>query len=107
MPGPITFRGVRLGVPICEDIWGEDVVECLVEEGRRNLLVPNGSPYWRGKHDDRTAVAVARVSESGLPMIYQNPGGRARMTSFFDGRFLWSASWRAASPSRCRHLLKK
>jgi NAD+ synthase len=84
MPGPITFRGVRLGVPICEDIWGEDVVECLVETGAEILLVPNGSPYWRGKHDDRTAVAVARVSESGLPMIYQNQvGGQDELV--FDG----------------------
>ena len=49
MPGPVSFRGVRLGIPICEDIWGAEVVECLAETGGEILLVPNGSPYWRGK----------------------------------------------------------
>ncbi|MGE0769437.1 MAG: nitrilase-related carbon-nitrogen hydrolase, partial [Hyphomicrobiaceae bacterium] len=48
LPGPISFRGVRLGVPICEDIWKEDVVECLAECGAEILIVPNGSPFdWR------------------------------------------------------------
>ena len=41
LPGPISFRGVRLGLPICEDIWEEDVVECLAETGAEILLVPN------------------------------------------------------------------
>src|SRR4030088_3020341 len=48
VPGPINFRGVRLGVPICEDIWGEEVVECLSETGGEILLVPNGSAFLRG-----------------------------------------------------------
>jgi NAD+ synthase len=72
MPGPIALRGVRLGVPICEDIWGGDVVECLAETGAEILLVPNGSPYWRGKTDERFNVAAARVAESRLPLIYLN-----------------------------------
>ena len=45
MPGPILFKGVRIGIPICEDIWGAEVVECLSETGGEILLVPNGSPY--------------------------------------------------------------
>src|SRR4051794_21553607 len=70
-PGPINFRGVRLGVPICEDIWTdwgdyENVVECLAETGAELLLVPNGSPYWRDKNDVRLNVSVARVTESAL-----------------------------------------
>ena len=48
-PGPVAFRGVRLGLPICEDIWAPDVVESLSETGAEILLSPNGSPYWRGK----------------------------------------------------------
>jgi NAD+ synthase len=52
-PGPVNFRGVRLGVPICEDIWREEVPECLVETGAEILLVPNGSPYERDKPDVR------------------------------------------------------
>src|SRR3954467_13095090 len=57
MPGPINFRGVRLGVPICEDIWREDVVECLAETGAEILLVPNGSPYWGDKDEIRLNIA--------------------------------------------------
>src|SRR5437899_8551532 len=45
MPGPFNVRGVRMGVPICEDIWTPDVVECLAETGGEILLVPNGSPF--------------------------------------------------------------
>lgn len=84
LPGPISFKGVRIGVPICEDIWIEDVCECLVETGAEILLVPNGSPYWKGKHDLRMSVAVSRVVESGLPMIYLNQfGGQDELV--FDG----------------------
>ncbi len=70
--GRSPFRGVRLGVPICEDIWKEDVVECLEETGAEILIVPNGSPYCLGKNDVRTNIAVARVVESGLPLAYVN-----------------------------------
>jgi NAD+ synthase len=84
MPGPIPFRGVRLGVPICEDIWGADVVECLAETGAEILLVPNGSPFELGKQDVRTSIAVARVTESGLPLLYLNQmGGQDELV--FDG----------------------
>jgi NAD+ synthase len=83
-PGPVSFRGVRLGLPICEDIWSADVVETLVETGAEILLSPNGSPYWRGKQDERVAVAVARVVESGLPLVYLNQiGGQDELV--FDG----------------------
>src|SRR6202048_3895092 len=72
MPGPIEFKGVRLGIPICEDIWGPDVVECVAESGGQILLVPNGSPYWRDKTAHRLNIAVARVVEAGLPLVYLN-----------------------------------
>src|SRR5580704_8027935 len=84
MPGPLNFRGVRLGVPICEDIWGTDVVETLAETGAELLIVPNGSPYWREKDMTRLNVAVARVTESDLPLIYVNQvGGQDEL--IFDG----------------------
>ena len=84
MPGPFSFRGVRIGAPICEDIWSTDVVECLAETGAELLIVPNGSPYWRGKDDTRLSAAVARVTESGLPLIYVNQvGGQDELV--FDG----------------------
>src|ERR1700744_3447100 len=74
-PGPIVFRGVRVGVPICEDIWGPDPVECILETGGEILLVPNASPYERDKLAIRQNIAVARVVESGLPLIYLNQVG--------------------------------
>src|SRR5882757_4915940 len=84
VPGPILFKGVRIGIPICEDIWGAEVVECLSETGGEILLVPNGSPYWRGKTEHRLNIAVARVVESGLPLIYLNMvGGQDELV--FDG----------------------
>ncbi len=84
MPGPVNFRGVRLGVPICEDIWGADVVETLAETGTELMIVPNGSPYHRDKDDVRLNIAVARVTESDLPMVYVNQVG-AQDELVFDG----------------------
>jgi NAD+ synthase len=88
--GPVTIRGIRVGVPICEDIWLEEsedyenVVECLAETGAEILIVPNGSPYARDKNDLRLSIAVARVTESGLPLIYLNQvGGQDELV--FDG----------------------
>jgi NAD+ synthase len=84
MPGPVNFRGVRLGLPICEDIWGTDVVETLAETGAELLIVPNGSPYWRDKETTRLNIAVARVTESDLPIVYVNEvGGQDELV--FDG----------------------
>ncbi|HEY8697251.1 MAG TPA: NAD+ synthase [Rhizomicrobium sp.] len=87
MPGPFAVRGVRIGVPICEDIWTPDVVECLSETGGEILLVPNGSPFEAGKEDERLNLIVARVKESGLPLIYLNQvGGQDELV--FDGASL-------------------
>ncbi|MFL4987606.1 MAG: NAD+ synthase [Microvirga sp.] len=72
LPGPVVIRGVRIGIPVCEDIWGDEIVECITETGGEILLVPNGSPYWRGKTDERMNIAAARVTESGLPLVYLN-----------------------------------
>ncbi len=84
LPGPINIRGVRIGVPICEDIWGDEVVETLVETGAEILISPNGSPFDWPKPDLRMNVAVARVTESGLPLIYVNQvGGQDELV--FDG----------------------
>ena len=84
MPGPVSFRDVRIGVPICEDIWQPSVVECLEENGAELLLVPNGSPFEVTKDDVRLNIAVERVVESGLPLAYVNQvGGQDELV--FDG----------------------
>jgi NAD+ synthase len=84
LPGPLSVRGVRIGVPVCEDIWTQDVCECLSETGAEILAVPNGSPFEAGKEDMRLGLAGARVGESGLPLIYLNQvGGQDELV--FDG----------------------
>jgi NAD+ synthase len=86
-PGPVNFRGVRIGVPICEDIWTDEVCECLQETGAELLIVPNGSPYWEGKADVRLNVIIARITETGLPVLYANQvGGQDELV--FDGASL-------------------
>ncbi len=75
MPGPLVLNGVRIGVPICEDVWTPDVVECVAETGGEILLVPNASPYEIGKTDLRLHYGVQRVIESGLPFAYLNQVG--------------------------------
>jgi NAD+ synthase len=75
LPGPINFRDVRLGVMVCEDMWTADVTECLDESGAELLIVINGSPFDCEKLDVRLNLAVARVVESGLPLIYVNQVG--------------------------------
>ena len=85
VPGPVNYRGVRLGIPICEDIWGDlGVCETLAESGAEILIVPNGSPYYRGKVDVRHQVAIRQVIESGLPLLFANQlGGQDEL--IFDG----------------------
>ena len=83
-PGPINFKGVRLGVPICEDIWTEESCETLAETGAEILLVPNGSPFEQNKDDQRLNLVVARITETGLPLAYLNQiGGQDELV--FDG----------------------
>lgn len=97
VPGPMNLRGVRIGVPICEDIWLEEsqsyenVVECLAETGAEILIVPNGSPYFRDKDDVRLNIAVARVTESGLPLVYLNQIGGQDELVFDGGSFVLHA----------------
>ncbi|MFM8681816.1 MAG: nitrilase-related carbon-nitrogen hydrolase, partial [Alphaproteobacteria bacterium] len=73
--GPLQFRGARIGVLVCEDMWTPDVAETLAESGSEILLVPNGSPYEAGKAGRRMDLAVARVVETGLPLVYVNQVG--------------------------------
>ena len=84
MSGPYVVGGVRIGSPICEDAWHEDVVETQAETGAEFLLIPNGSPYYRGKADARLNQMVSRVVETGLPLIYLNMVG-GQDDQVFDG----------------------
>ena len=83
-PRPMTIRGVQLGVPICEDIWKQEVTASLADTGAEILCVPNGSPFEAGKEDVRLKLGASRVAESGLPLIYLNQlGGQDEVV--YDG----------------------
>ena len=83
-PKIFTWKGVRLGVPICEDIWTSGVCADLAADGAEILVAPNGSPYRRTADQERTGIVRARVAETGLPMIYLNEvGGQDELV--FDG----------------------
>src|SRR4051794_32102733 len=84
LPEPIEFRGVKIGVPICEDIWLERVCAHLAKAGAEMLLVPNGSPYELDKDDKRYRLARSRALETALPIAYLNRvGGQDELV--FDG----------------------
>ena len=86
--GPYTVSGVRIGSPICEDAWFTDVCETLAESGAEMLIVPNGSPYYRGKFDKRLSHMVSRVVENNLPMVYLNLVGGQDDQVFDGGSFV-------------------
>ena len=86
--GPYSVGQSRIGSPICEDAWHEDVVETLEETGAEFLLIPNGSPYHRGKRDERINHMVSRVVESDLPLIYLNMVGGQDDQVFDGGSFV-------------------
>jgi NAD+ synthase len=110
--GPVTVRGVRVGVPICEDTWVEEsedyenVVECLGETGAEIIVVPNGSPYARDKGDIRLSIAVARVTESGLPLAYLNQVGGQDELVFDGASFVLNADLSVAAqfPAFAEHV---
>jgi NAD+ synthase len=90
-PGPMVFSGVRIGVPICEDIWTPGPVECIVETGGEIVLAPNASPYERDKLGLRLKIARARVAESGLPLVYLNQVGGQDELVFEGASFVVNA----------------
>lgn len=85
MPEPLKYRGISLGLPICEDIWNDpNFSKHLTDQGAQLLIVINGSPYSRHKPAKRAFVAAAQAHNSQLPLIYVNQfGGQDELV--FDG----------------------
>lgn len=96
LPGPIPFRGVRLGVMICEDLWFADVAECLEESGAELLISLNGSPFDVDKVDVRLNTALARVTETGLASLYVNQVGGQDELAFDGGSFVLNPDYTMA-----------
>jgi NAD+ synthase len=88
LPEPVAFRGISLGIPICEDIWFSDVAAHLGRRGAEVLLVPNGSPFEVDKFQQRLDLARARAAESVLPVAYVNQVGGQDELVFDGGSFV-------------------
>jgi len=84
LPEPIVWRGIKLGVPVCEDMWLEPVCAHLAELGAQLFIVPHGSPYELDKIATRERLSRARTTSTGLPLIFLNRvGGQDELA--FDG----------------------
>jgi NAD+ synthase len=105
IPGPMAFalpdgEQLRIGGMVCEDMWTEEVAEGLEESGAEILIVPNGSPYEHDKPDVRLNLAVARVTETGLPLIYCNQVGGQDELVFDGASFVLNADRRLVAQGR-------
>jgi NAD+ synthase len=84
LPRPIEWRGIQLGVPVCEDMWLEPICAHLAELGAELFVVPHGSPYELDKNQTRERLARARTTSTGLPLVFLNRvGGQDELV--FDG----------------------
>ena len=92
LPGAVNFRGIKLGIMTCEDMWVADVAKSLMEDGAEILLVLNGSPYEMGKSHKRIDLARDRVRETGLPLVYTNQVGGQDELVFDGGSFVLDES---------------
>ena len=101
MPGPVMVRGILLGLPVCEDMWHADIVECIEESGAEMLISCNGSPFEEDKIEDRMMASVARVSESQLPLIYVNLVGGQDDLVFDGGSFAVNPGGKIAAYLPC------
>jgi NAD+ synthase len=88
LPDPVVFRNVRLGLPVCEDIWTPTCAAHLARAGAELLLVPNGSPFDVEKFHQRFDLARQRAAESGLPLAYVNQVGGQDELVFDGGSFV-------------------
>ncbi|MCX7280527.1 MAG: NAD+ synthase [Alphaproteobacteria bacterium] len=95
-PEPVTVRGVKLGIPICEDIWKQDVTIWLADAGAEIFCVPNGSPFEAGKEDVRLKLAASRIHETGVPLIYLNQLGGQDEVVYDGASFVLNADGKIA-----------
>ncbi|MDX2113229.1 MAG: NAD+ synthase [Alphaproteobacteria bacterium] len=90
-PEPTAWRGRKLGVMVCEDIWSDDVAAELAREGAECLIILNGSPFEAGKHEQRIKVVSRAVKQHALPAVYVNLVGGQDDIVFDGGSFVMNA----------------
>jgi NAD+ synthase len=91
-PAPVEFRGIRIGLPICEDLWSEQFCRNIAGAGAELLISIHGSPYWRGKLEQRLSIAQTATLAAGCPVIYANMVGGQDELAFDGGSF--GVDWR-------------
>jgi len=89
-PKAVSFRGHKLGVMICEDMWQPEISAELAADGAELLIVLNGSPFEQGKYSERLTLARKRAEETALPLIYVNQVGGQDELVFDGGSFVVS-----------------
>ncbi len=104
LPEPVEFRGLKLGLPICEDIWTPAVAAHLKARGSDVLIVPNASPFEEQKHDTRLKLAMERAAETGLPLAYLNLVGGQDELVFDGGSFAVNPGQGSGQPPSCADL---
>ena len=88
LSSPVDFRGLRLGLPICEDVWFSETAQHLARQGAELLIVPNGSPFEVEKSQQRLHLVRDRVAETGLALAYVNQVGGQDELVFDGGSFI-------------------
>ena len=90
-PCVLDFKGVRIGLTVCEDIWEEGPMRQAVEAGAELLININASPYHLGKAPERESLVQLRAREHGIPILYANLVGGQDELVFDGGSFVVDA----------------
>lgn len=84
LPEVIHWRGKRIGLFICEDLWGPNVRPYFAKEKPDMLIVTNASPFEAEKYNQRELLAKDAAISCGAPILYVNQvGGQDELV--FDG----------------------
>lgn len=85
------YKGVTIGLLICEDIWHDEPIQALKQAGADLVIVINASPFEIGKQTARKSLLTRHSSTHHLPIIYVNTVG-AQDDIVFDGGSLITQS---------------
>jgi NAD+ synthase len=88
LPQPIEFRGLKLGVLVCEDLWHQDVADHLKSQGANLFISMNASPFTKEKHSIRIKLATECAKKHQLSLLYVNMVGGQDSLIFDGGSFI-------------------
>ena len=93
IPDVVQWRGVKLGLMICEDMWHSDVPDNLAKRGADLFICINASPFEIGKHNRRLQLANDIVNKYQIPLVYVNQIGGQDELVFDGGSFIMGAEF--------------